>query len=50
MTLGAIDRAKVPDGKARMSQNAYKGGARQMLRELSRLLREQEEVRQLVSR
>jgi hypothetical protein len=32
---------KTPQGKAKASRNAYKGGTRAMLRELARLLREQ---------
>jgi hypothetical protein len=32
---------KTPEGKARVSRNAYKGGTRPLLRELARLLREQ---------
>jgi hypothetical protein len=30
-----------PEGKARSSRNAWKGGSRQTMRELSRLLRQQ---------
>ena len=33
--------ARTPDGKAIASRNAYKGGVRVMLREMSALLREQ---------
>ena len=32
---------KTPEGKARVSRNAFRGGWRAQLRELSRLLREQ---------
>lgn len=39
-----------PQGKAKVSTNAYKGGTRQMLRELSRLLKEQEDARQASER
>ncbi len=35
---------KTPDGKAQSAGNAYKGGIRPMLRELSRVLREQEKL------
>ena len=38
------------EGKARVSRNAFKGGTRQMLRELRRLLREQEEAREVSER
>ena len=38
------------EGKAKVSKNAFKGRTRQMLRELSRLLKEQEEVRQASER
>jgi hypothetical protein len=31
---------RTPDGKARVAQNAYKGGHREALRLLARLLRE----------
>lgn len=34
---------KTPEGKARVSRNGWKGGTRQMLRELSQVLREQRE-------
>lgn len=33
--------ARTPEGKAGSSRNAYKGGVRAMLREMSALLREQ---------
>jgi len=36
---------KSPEGKAKVSRNAFKGGWRGLLRELSRALREQEEAR-----
>ena len=32
---------RTPEGKARMAQNAYKGGMRPLLRDLARGLREQ---------
>jgi hypothetical protein len=32
---------RTPEGKARVSRNAYKGGARELLRELRRVLRKQ---------
>lgn len=32
---------KSPEGKARVSRNGWKGGARKMLRELSRVLKDQ---------
>jgi hypothetical protein len=35
--------AKSEEGKKKVSQNAYKGGIRPMLRELSKVLREQKE-------
>lgn len=35
---------RTPEGKAVVSRNAYKGGEREMLRELARLLRENDEV------
>jgi hypothetical protein len=35
--------ARTPEGKARSSRNAYKGGMRSMLREMAALLREQRE-------
>ncbi len=35
---------KTPQGKAVVSRNAFKGGEREMLRELARLLRENDEV------
>jgi hypothetical protein len=35
---------KTPQGKAKASRNAYKGGTRARLRELARLLREQGEA------
>lgn len=34
---------KSPEGKAAVSQNGYKGGLRQQLRELSKLLKEQKQ-------
>jgi len=34
---------KSPEGKARVSRNGWKGGTRQVLRELSQALREQRE-------
>ena len=36
---------RTPEGKAKVSRNADKGDTRGMLRELSRLLREQEDAR-----
>jgi hypothetical protein len=36
--------AKTPQGKAKASRNAFKGGTRAILRELARLLREQGEA------
>lgn len=33
-----------PEGKAAVSQNGYKGGWRQQIRELSKLLKEQKEI------
>ncbi len=36
-TVGAINRAQAPHGKATISQNAFKGGFQQQLRELRRL-------------
>ena len=33
---------KTPEGKARVSRNAFRGGVRPMLRELARVLREQD--------
>ena len=41
---------RTPEGKARASRNAYKGGARGMLRELRRILRHQDELRQDLAR
>lgn len=35
---------KSPEGKAKVSQNGYKGGTREMLRELARMLKEQDEA------
>ena len=35
---------KTPEGKAVVSRNAFKGGEREMLRELARLLRENDEM------
>ena len=35
---------KTPEGKARVSRNAFKDGWRAQLRELSRLLREQDQT------
>jgi hypothetical protein len=35
---------KTPQGKAKASRNAYKGGTRAILRELARLLQEQGEA------
>ena len=35
---------KTPQGKAKSSQNAYKGGGWLLIRELTRALREQREV------
>ena len=35
---------KTPMGKAKVCQNAFKGGWRQKLRELQRLLREQKQL------
>ena len=37
---------KTRAGRATVSRNAYKGGTREMLRELRRLLRDQDEARQ----
>ena len=37
---------KSPEGKAKVSRNAYRGATRQWLRELRRMLREQEQARQ----
>ena len=34
---------KSPEGKEKVSQNAYKGGQRALLREIGRVLREHEE-------
>lgn len=34
-----------PEGKAKVSRNAYKGGTRELLRELARALRSQGKVR-----
>ena len=36
--------AKTPEGKAIASQNAFKGGFRQQLKDLNLLLREQKQV------
>lgn len=36
---------KTPQGEDKASRNAYKGGTRLLLRELARLLREQEQAR-----
>ena len=36
---------KTLEGKARVSRNAFKGGCRELLRQLSRALRQQEEAR-----
>jgi len=36
---------KTAEGKARVSRNAYKGATRQMLRALSRLLKDQDKRR-----
>ena len=35
--------AKTPEGKARSSSNAYKGGTRALLRDVAKLLREQKD-------
>lgn len=35
--------ARTPEGKAVSSQNAYKGGLRSMMREITELLRDQNE-------
>ena len=35
---------KSPEGKARSAMRGFKGGTREMLRELARMLREQAEV------
>ncbi len=35
---------KTAEGKARVSQNAYKGGTREFLREMSRVLKEQRQA------
>lgn len=37
-----------PEGKKRVSRNAWKGGTRQMLRELGRALREQKDAIELL--
>lgn len=39
---------KTDKGKAVAAMNAYKGGERELLRLVSRFLREQEEIRQLL--
>ena len=39
---------KSPAGKAKAAQNANRGATREMLRELQRALRSQEEARQVV--
>jgi hypothetical protein len=36
---------KTAEGKAAVARNAYKGATRQLLRELRRILREQDEAR-----
>jgi hypothetical protein len=43
--LGALDGAKTADGKAAVARNAYKGATRHWLRELRRILRDQDEAR-----
>jgi hypothetical protein len=43
-TVGEIDRPEVGKGKARSAQNAYKGATREVLRELRRALRQQDEA------
>ena len=39
---------KSPEGKAKVSQNAYKGAQRALLREIGRVLREQEAELKLI--
>jgi hypothetical protein len=39
-------RPRTPEGRARVSRNAYKGGTRGLLQEVRRILRHQEEARQ----
>lgn len=39
---------KTPEGKAGSSQNAYKGGTRQLLRRLSQLMREQRDQVEMI--
>jgi hypothetical protein len=40
-TVGEIDRPKTIKGKSTVSQNAFKGGWREQMRELAKVLREQ---------
>lgn len=42
--VGEVDRAEDAEGKAKVSQNAYKSGMRPLLRELRRLLRKQDQA------
>lgn len=42
--------ARTPEGKAASSRNAYKGGHRYLLRELTALLREQQSKRKTTFR
>ena len=41
---------RTSEGRAKVSQNAYKGGWREKLRELARVLREQEKVIEALER
>ena len=42
--LGTIDRAKVPGRRERSAKRRFKGGERDMLRELARTLKHQDKL------
>jgi hypothetical protein len=46
--MDAADGPRTPEGKAKVARNAFKGGARHLLRELARAMREQDKARKQV--
>jgi len=41
---GAVNGRHLTEGKARLARNGYNGGQRELLREISKMLRKQKEI------